>query len=370
MIYTTLNDLDTEQLTDIPVNIDYLNFMMGGIDRGIRNVHAEVSVMVVKCQLVPISIKDGSHEDSWIHSFTAQYIDEMIAEVDRMSMQPGIKQPVFLLLKIGRMILRLTKEQTVTVFPSFMSTTMYCDSQFQHIAAITEELTKRFPGHAIVFRTLNDIHHHEEISRFKSAGYHPLISRAVYLFDSKDSHSKNERKDIRKDIKRLKKSGYTVTDKLTDNEFRQLLPLYEQVYLEKYSIHNPHYTADFFRFLYHNMTLKWFIVKDDDQIISFMAVQQVGDTLFPAYFGMDQSVKGLYFMTSGLLYQYAIDNQLKINNSAGAKDYKLARGSRPALEYHLIYTNHLRGVQKAAYQLFVKIVTPFGALLLKNLQFK
>ncbi|KAA1039353.1 GNAT family N-acetyltransferase [Macrococcus equipercicus] len=369
MIYHTLNALPIAQLTDMPVDIDYLAYMMAGIDRGIRNVHADVQVMAVSGQLVPVSIKDGRHHDSWIHSFTAQYIDEMIAEVDRMTLKPVMKRSASLLLGAGRLLLRLTKEQTVTVFPSFMSTTLYTDSQFEHVGRITEELTRCFPHHAIVFRTLNTVHDDRAILCLQSAGYKPLISRAVYLFNPNEAHSKNERKDLKKDIKRFNKSGYTVTDQLTEDEFSQLLPLYEQVYLEKYSVHNPHYTEAFFKFLYDELKLQWFIVKDQSRIISFMAVQQVGDTLFPAYFGMDQSVKGLYFMTSGLLYQYAIDNGLKVNNSAGAKDYKLARGSRPALEYHLVYSGHLTGTQKLAYQLFTAVATPLGALLLKRLQF-
>lgn len=32
---------------------------------------------------------------------------------------------------------------------------------------------------------------------------------------------------------------------LNDEDFEQLVPLYEQVYLDKYSNFNPHYTAEF-----------------------------------------------------------------------------------------------------------------------------
>ncbi|WJP97655.1 peptidogalycan biosysnthesis protein [Macrococcus bovicus] len=367
MIYTRFDAIPFEQVTDSPVNKDYLKYMMDGIERGITNVQAKVEVLLIDGQLIPYSVKSGGYQDSWIHSFTGQYIEEMVSEIERMTLPPLVQKGAGLLLSAGRLILKGTREKTVTVFPSFMSTTLYTGDQLRHIEQITEELSRRYPRHALVFRTVSD----ELVKmQLEGAGYEPLISRAVYLYDSAEPHTKNERKDLKKDSKKLEKSGLTVSDELSEADFDALIPLYKQVYLDKYSIHNPHYTADFFRFIYHHTSLKWFVLREHERIVSFMGVQQKGDMLFPAYFGMDQSYQGLYFMTSGLLYQYANDKRLKINNSAGAKDYKLARGSRPFLEYHLIYTKHLKIEQRVFYAIFIKCATPLGAFLLKKLQFK
>ncbi|TDM00842.1 peptidogalycan biosysnthesis protein [Macrococcus carouselicus] len=367
MIYTRFEAIPFEQVFDSPVEKAYLKYRMKGVEEGITNVHAKVEVLLIEGQLIPYSVKTGGYKDSWIHSFTGQYIEEMVSEVERMEMPVFLKKGAMFLLAAGRLLLRGTREKTVTLYPSFMSTTLYTEGQLKYIGKITDELTRRYRRHALVFRTISDEHMKTTLEQ---AGYEPLISRAVYIFDSADSHNKNERKDLKKDIKRLEKSGLTVTDQLNDTEFEQLIPLYNQVYLDKYSRHNPHYTADFFRFMYQHMPFKWFVLKKGEVIVSFMAVQQKGDMLFPVYFGMDQSYKGLYFMTSGLLYQYAKDYNLKINNSAGAKAYKLARGSRPHLEYHLVYTKHLPVEQRIFYDLFMRCATPIGEILLKKLQFK
>ncbi|ULG74029.1 GNAT family N-acetyltransferase [Macrococcus brunensis] len=367
MIYTRFETIPFEQVTDLHINKDYLKYKMNGMERGITNVHAKVEVLLIDGHLIPYSVKSGAYNDSWIHSFTGQYIEEMVSEVERMTLPSIARKGAALLLSAGRLILKGTREKTVTVFPSFMSTTLYSDNQLKYISQLTEELSRRYPRHALVFRTVSEEAVKEQL---EAAGYAPLISRAIYVYDAAESHTKNERKDLKKDIKKLEKSGLSVSDELSATDFDALIPLYTQVYLDKYSIHNPHYTADFFRFIYDYVPLKWFVLRDGDHIVSFMAVQQKGDMLFPAYFGMDQSYKGLYFMTSGLLYQYANDKGLKINNSAGAKDYKLARGSRPFLEYHLVYTKHLKIEQRIFYDLFVKCATPLGAFLLKKLQFK
>lgn len=369
-IYTNFEDIPFSEVDISPFNKAYLKYMMDGIHRGIENVHARVEVILLNGQLIPYSIKNGGVNESWIHSFTGQYIDEMHSEVNRMEM-PGVARTIaHQLLNTGRSILGFTGEKTITVFPSFMSTTMYEEFQFDQIQALTRILVARFPKYAIVFRTLNDKFHQNKMEQLRKYGYDALISRAIYIYDPADKHSKNERKDIKKDMKRFKKSGYTFTNEINDDEFRQLLPLYKQVYLDKYSDFNPHYTEDFFKFLYQEMDMSWFVVKDKERIIAFMGITQTDNLLFPAYFGMDQSVKDLYFITSGLLYHFAKDHDYLINNSAGAKDYKLARGSRPYLEYHFVYYKHLKLIPFMSYTLFTKAATPLGKFLLKKLQFK
>ncbi|MCG7420571.1 GNAT family N-acetyltransferase [Macrococcus epidermidis] len=369
-IYTKYADIPFNEVDISPFNKAYIQYMMDGIHRGIENVHARIEVILLNGQLIPYSVKDGDKNASWIHSFTGQYIDEMISEVNRMEMPNIVRSLAHQLLNVGRTVLGLTGEKTVTVFPSFMSTTMYEDFQFDQLQEITRILVARFPKHAIIYRTLNDKFHQDKMKQLDDVGYEAMISRAIYIFDPDDKHTKNERKDLKKDMKRFEKSGLTFTYELREDEFHQLMPLYKQVYLDKYSDFNPHYTEDFFKFLYKEMELTWFILKDNERIVSFMGVSQTDNVLFPAYFGMDQSVKGLYFMTSGLLYHFAKEYGYKINNSAGAKDYKLARGSRPYLEYHYIYYKHLKLIPFLSYALFTKVATPLGKFLLEKLQFK
>lgn len=368
MIYKRFEDIPFDEVQMEYVDRAYLKYMMRGIDEGIRNVHAIVHVMLLDGHLIPFSVKNGLYRDSWIHSLTAQYIDEMESEIERMKLAKSLKISASSLLVLGRIVFKGTREKTVTVLPSFMSTTVYPDISFS-IERVTDALKNMYPKHAIIFRTVNGYHNKRLMTQLQSASYELLVSRAVYLFDNHETHTKNERKDIKKDIKRLNKTDYIVTDQLNREDFNRLTELYNQVYIAKYSIYNPHYTSDFFRFLYDEMDLKWFVIKENQRILSFMAVQQVGSILFPAYFGMDQSVKGLYFMTSGLLYQYALERELLINNSAGAKDYKLARGSRPVLEHHALYTRHLPLIQRMSYQLLFKGMNPLAAYLLKKFQF-
>ncbi|UBH15236.1 peptidogalycan biosysnthesis protein [Macrococcus armenti] len=367
--YSTYDEIPFDRINIGVKEHEYLRYMMEGITRGIENVEARVEVMVLNGQLIPFSIKDGGKDQSWIHSFTGQYIDEMVNETSRMNLPAYLKPVTNAILTVGRFVLDPSCEQTITVFPSFMSTTMYEGYEFEQIELITKTLCERFPEHAICFRTVNDKFHTYEMELLHEAGYERLISRAVYIYDSYEQHNKNERKDLKKDIKKFNKSGLTFTMTLNDEDFEQLVPLYEQVYLDKYSNFNPHYTAEFFKFMYASTNLQWFVLKDEARIVSFMAVQEAGNVLFPAYFGMDQSMKHLYFITSGLLYGFARRNGYCINNSAGAKDYKLARGSRPYLEYHFVYVKHLSPLKQLHFLSFMNCATRIGERALKQTQF-
>ncbi|OMP89405.1 hypothetical protein, partial [Staphylococcus haemolyticus] len=72
--YSTYDEIPFDRINIGVKERKYLRYMMEGITRGIGNVHARVEVMIVNGQLIPFSIKDGGMNQSWIHSFTGQYI--------------------------------------------------------------------------------------------------------------------------------------------------------------------------------------------------------------------------------------------------------------------------------------------------------
>lgn len=331
----------------------------------IPNVHAIIYVLYIDNRLVPISIK-GRGNDSWIHSLKAQYVDEMRAELLRMTNNLVIE-------RLGKALLSRLEylmnglDETITVLPSMMPTTLY-DTVYD-VPRITKRLTELFPNKAVLFRTLNFMHNSDWITTLLSSGYVPLISRVVYLYHPSEKHSKNERKDQKKDIKRLEKSGYEVVHKLKFDEFHRMKTLYDAIYIEKYSTFNPHYTETFFEELYKTRPIDWTFIYDSDVLIAFMGIVEEGSVLMPAYFGMEER-QGLYMMISSAVYTLANGRELRINNSAGAADYKIARGSKSHFEYHFIYTKHLSPLKQIHYKILTHVLTPVGQLALKATQFK
>lgn len=116
--YSTYDEIPFDRINIGIKEHEYLRYMMEGITRGIGNVHARVEVMILNGQLIPFSIKDGGMNQSWIHSFTGQYIDEMVSETSRMSLPAYLKPVTNAVLTVGRFVLNPTCEKTVTVFPS------------------------------------------------------------------------------------------------------------------------------------------------------------------------------------------------------------------------------------------------------------
>jgi len=132
--YSTYDEIPFDRINIGVKEREYLRYMMEGITRGIGNVHARVEVMILNGQLIPFSIKDGGMNQSWIHSFTGQYIDEMVSETSRMNLPAYLKPVTNAMLTVGRFVLNPACEKTVTVFPSFMSTTMYEGYEFDQMS--------------------------------------------------------------------------------------------------------------------------------------------------------------------------------------------------------------------------------------------
>ena len=64
--YSTYDEIPFDRINIGVKEREYLRYMMEGITRGIGNVHARVEVRILNGQLIPVSIKDGGVNQSWI----------------------------------------------------------------------------------------------------------------------------------------------------------------------------------------------------------------------------------------------------------------------------------------------------------------
>ena len=74
-------------------------------------------------------------------------------------------------------------------------------------------------------------------------------------------------------------------------------------------------------------------------------------TLTTPIFGFDTEVPqkmGLYRLNNHVATQYALAQELNINMSAGAGQFKQHRGAVPYMEYSAVYVRHLPKAQQAA----------------------
>ncbi|KFN14984.1 hypothetical protein DJ94_3477 [Bacillus pseudomycoides] len=127
-----------------------------------------------------------------------------------------------------------------------LSTNLYHSINKQQIEQITNLLVEKFPEHTILFRSLNSELYPTITQALSTVGYNKIMSRSVYLFNPKDYKKMNRkaRKDLLNDKSLLKKSNYEIitNEELTKEDILQISELYNQLYIEKYSDHNPMFT--------------------------------------------------------------------------------------------------------------------------------
>ena len=345
-----------------------LKLWMNELDQCIKNVSAEVLVLHIEDQLVPVSVSQRNYNDTWINSLYGQFVLETEEEFLKVNMPKIAHRLGSAMIKIAGSILKFTQLKTVTIYPSFTSTTLYDHYQFVNIEAITEAVAEKFPQHMIMFRTMTEHRDGMYIEQLEKLQFNKQISRMVFLYDPDEKHTKNERKDKKKDFKKLKKSGYAISNYVDRKDLSKMHLLYQDIYLNKYSKYNPMYTQYYFEALYENNLIDIWCIKDQDEIIAFMGICNNDETIAPLYFGYVDHIKGLYFMISSLLFKYSDEQNVLINNSAGAKDYKKARGARPHLEYHMVKYNHLKLLPKLSWMIFNTVSTAVATPILKKIE--
>lgn len=228
-----------------------------------------------------------------------------------------------------------------------LSTNLYPNEFKSHVKFLTNFGLKKYPNHAILFRSLNGYNSHEIIDALKVIGYKLVPSRVVYFFDCrKDDFLK--KKDTKNDLVLLKKSKYKLVDNddITDNDYSRIVDLYNLLYLDKYSVHNPHFTKEFIsnchkdNFLY----FKGFRDPETQELVAILGFYEVDKVMTTPVFGYDttkDSSEGLYrLITIALLLEGKKRNCL-IHSSSGAGKFKRLRGAAAYNEYTAIYYKHL-----------------------------
>lgn len=168
-------------------------------------------------------------------------------------------------------------------------------------------------------------------------GFALLPARVVYLFDGRSgvlpmtSHRKRDRALRRK-------SGLTcvVKDRLTGGEADAVHALYGRIYLERHSLLNAQYTADFFRDVVDAGVMRCLQLVDRDGILrAFALLQEVEGVLTSSAVGYDSSdpQAGYYRQLVAALLDHVEEERLLLNYSSGAGDFKRKRGGAPAMEY-------------------------------------
>jgi hypothetical protein len=337
----------------------------------VANVTTEFQILRLGSRFFPVTINESNYADSWVcspYNATITYpLDELQqigSSIIRGSVA-GLIHAVAPLLKAARI------NRVVGVNNGLLSTNLYPTWDGVGLERLTSMLQQRWPRHAIVFRSLNALTNGPLLTRLKEAGYLLLPGRQVYL--CLDLHAAHQKQNSEIDRNLLtKKTGYRVVRdaELTSDDVPRIRELYDQLYLQKYSLHNPQFTEDLIRLWQRTGLMKLIGLRNSNGILDgIVGCLGMGKTMTTPLIGYDLALPrklGLYRMLTALVFQEARETGRILNLSAGAAQFKRHRGGEAQIEYSAVYIAHLPVFQRAVWASLGGLLRHVGVRILQT----
>lgn len=324
----------------------YLEAFAGGSTAMIANLRTRVLGLRSADRIFPVSVNEAEYGDAYVclpHSAYALYAKAELRLVD-----VGRWAPLLARLADGAgAVMRAARLNRIVHLDNWMlSTNLHGDWAGEDLPAIRRLLVERFPDHILAIRSLTEWSDAALLAACRANGWRLLPSRQVYVTDDlgKDSAP---RRDTRRDRRLLETTPYRIDrlETLRPGDTERIAELYALLYLQRYSTLNPAYTAAFVAMTHASGALAYRGLRDEDgQLAAVVGCLHRGDVLTTPIVGYDTArpaEEGLYRMASLLYADMALERGVRLHGSAGAADFKRARGARPVVEYGAMFTGHL-----------------------------
>lgn len=343
---TQIAEFGADTIHRLPHTPEYIKALtQQGPSTYIDNARVEMKAIIIDDIILPIVISNPKHGNADVCSPYSHYVQYTLEELIKRNK----KMPEWLFKTIvGSFgsVLKICKIDRVVYINNWLfATNPHQPLTSQQIYRITAYLQERYPGHAIVHRSVNPYLHKCYYDALQENGYTMVKSRTVYLLDpSGDEFLKRD--NARRDIYLLQTTPYTVVSpqELSNSEIRRLAQLYRSLYLDKHSYLNPQLNSSFFSLTFRNNTLTYKVFKTDGRIDAFTSYYIRDGVLTGAFIGYDRSLPqkvGLYRMAVAILISEAKSKGLLLNLSAGCGAFKAMRGAFPVVEYDAVHDRHL-----------------------------
>ena len=140
----------------------------------------------------------------------------------------------------------------------------------------------------------------------------------------------------------------------------EALALYNLLYLEKYSRYNPQFTLAYFKKCHQdNMIYFQGYTDTNGKLKAFSGLFIIEDTITSPLVGYDINAPkkdGLYIHAIHLIMLYKFQSGKLLNLSSGASQFKRLRGGVSAMEYSVVYSQHLPIYRRIVWK-FLKFIT-------------
>ena len=353
---------------------DFLIPMMShGTEQFIKNVTTEMKILQSGETLFPVTVNETEYDNSYVCSPFTACITYAKEELFKLNNKPLENILGFILNLSGWLFKKSRINQVVCINNWLFSTNLYPDWQGEDVHEITEYLTKQYNDHVIMFRSLNEVTNQQLLSRFRKVDYIFIASRQIYLIDD---HCRNflNKHNNKIDFNLLNKTSYQVINhaEITPEDYPRIVDLYNKLYLEKYSYHNPQFSVEFIKLCCEKKLLIMQGLRNQNGTLDAINgyFERNGVVTMPLV-GYDTALPrslGLYRMLMALVIKYCVKKKYLLNFSSGAADFKRQRGARPVIEYSAIYIRHLSLRQRLTWRILEKLLNNIGIPLMQKYQ--
>jgi hypothetical protein len=295
---------------------------------------------------LPLSINSAELDNCWLCSPYTHFISYADEEIRRATPAWLGRAATLPLRPAGRWMRRCRLNQVIMVNQWLLSTTAWPAVDPALLPQMLSTITQRWPEHALIFRCLNAAESEPLKLALKAAGARLIPSRQVWRYDRQSPRPQRSR-DYRNDVRLLHSNDLQRVSHadIPADAFPALAALYDQLYVQKYSQHNPRYTAPWLHHLWQQHLLHFTALRSPTE--DWLGVEACGEihgVLTSPVIGYDLSQPqslGLYRRLSVIAILEAQRRGLPLNLSSGVGRYKALRGAEPVMEYLGVYDRHL-----------------------------
>jgi len=296
--------------------------------------------------IFPVTLNETEYESSYVcspYNALVTYSQDELVKIKNRPMRLFLS----LLLKAMGGLFRwgeINKNLCVNNF--LLSTNPYPDWQGEGAKEHLNKCLSQYPNHTIAYRSLNNHTNEALIQNLTNLGFILVPSRQVYIFDFKLCDFKS-RNNTQNDRRALAKSEYKLVmhEEICESDYPNIVSLYNKLYLDKYSQHNPQFSLKLIAYWHKHKLLTMFGLRDSQGdlqgIIGIFESEKVITAPLVGYNTDLPNQNALYRILIYLILDYSEKKGHCLNLSSGASDFKILRGGQPFIEYSALYVKHL-----------------------------
>jgi len=347
--YIDGSNIDQAQWPDSPEAQKAANYLSPFIRHGtspyLLNGSATVSALVIGSRVIPVVAAEPREGQTNSLSILTHYVEYPKRELHKLR-YPALAYPMRIGLFVLGWMSRICGLDRVVYLNNWLWPTNPPFSLSQdEIETVRDFLVQRFPGRAIVVRSLNRVVSENLFAGLAKGGFQMIRSRRIFILDPADERLKRSR-DLAKDQKLMQTDPLQIRtpERVSEEEIQRLADIYRQLYIEKHSELNAQFTPGYFRILVESGVAEVRLIDCDKQIGCLTVWTRQPGEMTGVMVGYDLSIprsRGLLRRAFLIKIHEARKTASRFNMSAGSGQFKMNRGAVPETEYDAVFYAHL-----------------------------